>query len=230
MLDDIDCACGLRLVRQDLKQEGGLVLQLLRFSVLLTLCIIPTYSFGWWAWTPGDHVDDSIQNSIDYGYHPDQPIPFSHKVHADERGISCQFCHSSARRSITAGIPSVKTCMGCHEYVNTNAESIKQIKKHYDENKPLEWNLVHKVPDYVRFSHRIHANAKDQHGKPLLGKDDDEVCMACHGPVKKMTTAAQWAPLQMGWCVDCHNRIKVPATADKAAVRFASVSCNTCHY
>lgn len=205
------------------------MLQLLRFSVLLTL-LIPTNGFGWWMWTPGDHVDDSTQNMIDHGYHPDQPIPFSHKLHAGDRQIPCQFCHSSARRSITAGIPSVNTCMGCHQYVNVDAEPVKLIKEHFDKGEPIRWTKVHDLPDYVRFSHKVHVLAKDDNGNPLLGKDSDEVCMACHGPVKEMTTAEQWAPLQMGWCVECHNKERVPAQNGRPAVKFAPVTCNTCHY
>ncbi|MCB9229481.1 MAG: cytochrome c3 family protein [Deltaproteobacteria bacterium] len=213
-------------------------LLLLALSILVCLVLMPPstdQSSGYQykpfiMWTPGDHVNDSTQNEVTYGYHPDQPLPFSHKLHAGDRDIPCQFCHSSASKSTVAGIPTVETCMGCHNYVNTDAEPIKQLKESFDKKKPIEWTRVHNLPHYVRFSHQVHLRARDSKGELLLGKTADEVCMACHGPVKEMTTASQYAPLQMGWCVDCHNRIREPATESKAAVPFAPVNCNVCHY
>ena len=114
--------------------------------------------------------------------------------------------------------------MGCHKVIKTDSDEIKKITKLYKENKPIEWVKVHDLPDYVRFSHKIHLAAKDANGKDLLN------CETCHGNVKAMTVAEQWAPLQMGWCIDCHNQVKIPATKDKPAVTNASVSCNVCHY
>lgn len=178
-------------------------------------------------------MEDSTQNSFVPGYHPDQPIPFSHKLHAGDRQIGCQFCHSGARRSITAGIPSVSTCMGCHKFVATESDSIKYIKEKFDNNEPIKWTKVHDLPDYVRFSHRAHLQAKDHSGKLLLGDNPDEVCMKCHGKVKEMGTAEHYAPLQMGWCIECHNKTQeIPAQGNQPAkkVKYASVTCNTCHY
>jgi formate-dependent nitrite reductase cytochrome c552 subunit len=114
--------------------------------------------------------------------------------------------------------------MGCHKFVNTDAEPIKFIKDKFDKNEPIPWVKVHDLPDYVRFSHQPHVLAQNADGKPLLQ------CQTCHGPVEKMTTAVQWAPMQMGWCVDCHNQTKVPAQNGKPAIKNAPVSCNTCHY
>ena len=199
------------------------------FFLVITL-LVSSHAYSWWMWTPGDHVDDSTQSMIGQGYHPDQPIPFSHKIHAGDRQIPCQFCHSSARRSTAAGIPASSSCMGCHKFVNTDAEPIKYLKEKYDKNEPIEWTKVHDLPDYVRFSHKVHIQAKGDDGKLLLADSPDEVCMACHGPVKEMGTAEQWAPLQMGWCIGCHNQVKTPAKDGKPAVTYAPVSCNTCHY
>ena len=158
------------------------------------------------------------------GYHPKQPIPFDHKLHAGERKIPCEYCHSAARRSPAAGIPPLNTCMGCHKFVNAEAKPIQYLAHKYEKNEPVEWTKVHDLPDYVRFSHQPHVLAKDKDGKPLLQ------CQTCHGEVEKMKTAEQWAPLQMGWCVGCHNEVREPATATKPAVRNAPVTCNTCHY
>lgn len=181
-------------------------------------------------WTPGGHVDDSSLSMFSPGYHPDQPIPFSHKLHAGKRAIPCQFCHDAARRSQTAKIPTVETCMGCHRYVNTDVPVIQKIKEHFDKNEPIKWTKVHDLPDYVRFSHKVHVLAKDENGNPLLGKDNDAVCKACHGPVETMDTAEQQFSMQMGQCVECHTRVRVPAKNGKPAITYAPVTCNTCHY
>jgi hypothetical protein len=193
-----------------------------RLSLFLILCV-SSHAYSWWMWTPGGHTDNSTQ-MFTGGYHPDQPIAFSHKLHAGDRQIPCQFCHSAARRSITAGVPPLDTCMGCHKLIKTESPEIQKLKAAFDKNEPIKWTKVHDLPDYVRFSHRIHVNAKNSAGEPLLA------CQDCHGPVETMTTAEQWAPLQMGWCVECHNKEREPATEDKPARRNAPVTCNTCHY
>lgn len=204
---------------------GGLRLLVMRTLFVLSCFIVlsPT-AHSWWSFTPGDTVDNSTQLLAVKGYHPDQPIPFPHKLHASDRGIPCEYCHSSARRSISAGIPPLNTCMGCHKMVNTEAESIKKLKAAFDSNQPIQWTKVHDLPDFVRFSHKVHVLAKDAVGKPLLD------CQTCHGQVQGMLTAEQYAPLQMGWCVECHNKEKIPAQNGKPAVKNASVSCNTCHF
>lgn len=151
---------------------------------------------GWW--TPGDTVDNA-------GYHPDQPINFSHKLHAGEKKIPCQYCHSAARRSIVAGIPPVNTCIGCHKLVVPDREQIKLIQAKYTDNEPIVWTKVHDLPDFVRFSHKRHVLS-------------DVACETCHGKVAEMDTVEQFAPLQMGWCVDCHIS------------KGAPTACYTCHY
>jgi hypothetical protein len=186
---------------------GGVILGGLRLRFFLFILFIglssPAYS--WWMWTPGDTVDTSTQSAIGDGYHPDQPINFSHKIHAGDRKMPCQYCHSSARRSPVAGIPPLNTCMGCHKVVATDKDSIKFLTEKFNKKEPIEWVKVNDLPDHVRFSHKPH----------VLG---GVTCQTCHGPVETTGTAEQWAPLQMGWCIGCHLEKKV------------SVDCNTCHY
>lgn len=151
------------------------------------------------AFTPGDTVED-------VGYNPKQPIAeFSHALHAGQNKIPCQYCHSGARRSAVAGIPPMNTCMGCHKLVATDKDPIKFLKEKYDAKDPIRWTKVHDMPDFVRFTHQPHV---------LAGVE----CATCHGDMTKQTTAVQVAPLQMGWCVDCHMN------------NNASISCQTCHY
>jgi hypothetical protein len=48
------------------------------------------------------------------GYQPEQPIYYSHKVHAGTNQISCLYCHGGAQDSKHANVPSVNVCMNCH--------------------------------------------------------------------------------------------------------------------
>jgi hypothetical protein len=186
--------------------------------------LFPSQTYSWWMWTPGDHVDNSTQSMVTNGYHPDQPIPFSHRLHAGEKKISCNYCHSAAKHSTTAGIPPVSTCMGCHKIVAKDSPHIKYLTKKYNKKEPIKWTRVNALPDYVRFSHKVHIHAKGEGGKNLLS------CESCHGNVKAQVTAEQWAPLQMGWCLECHNKVKIPAKNGKPVVHYAPRTCNTCHY
>ncbi len=189
-------------------------MSLSRFILLFALLFLSNNVFarGWWVWSPGKDVDD-------VGYSPDQPIPFSHKLHAGDRKIPCEYCHSSARRSITAGIPPSNTCMGCHRFVQVDAEPIKYLTEKFEKNEPIKWTKVHDLPDFVRFSHKVHVLAKIE-------------CQKCHGPVEKMEKVAQVAPLLMGWCVECHDQKKTQTLADGKTVTHpqAPVTCVTCHY
>ena len=121
---------------------------------------------------------------------PKQPILFSHKIHAGEFKIDCQYCHADARRSTFAGIPSVKRCMGCHQIVaSKDAELQKEVEKlrgFWKDARPVEWVRVHKLAGFVYFPHQRHI----QVGLP---------CQQCHGPVQDMAVLAQVAPLTMGY-------------------------------
>jgi cytochrome c2 len=146
------------------------------------------------------------------GYKPDQPIKFSHKLHAGDNEIACQYCHSSVEKSRHAGIPSVNICMNCHkgissgpQYQETEIAKIYEAAGFdaktglYDESKqnPLKWIKVHNLPDHVYFNHAQHV---------VVGKID---CATCHGDVKSMTVAEQKSPLTMKWCVECHRKTEV---------------------
>lgn len=162
-------------------------------------------------WTPGDSVDN-------VGYKPEQVMPFDHSLHAGQMQMDCQYCHSGARRSAVAGIPPMNTCMGCHKFARTDAEPIKFLTEKYNNKEALEWTKVHDLPDYVRFSHKPHMLKFMPMSDPNAPTESAEVCAQCHGDLKKMTVAQQVAPLQMGWCIDCHIQNEAP------------ISCNTCHY
>ena len=162
---------------------------------------------------------------VDQGYQPVQPIAFSHKIHAGENKVDCQYCHSSAKHSKYSGIPSVNVCMNCHKNIAEVAEGTeveyngvilrkneldKEIQKIYDaagwdaenleytgETKPIKWIRIHNLPDHVNFVHAQHVT--------VAGVD----CKQCHGPVEEMDEMYQYSPLTMGWCIDCHRETNV---------------------
>lgn len=145
------------------------------------------------------------------GYQPEQPIAFSHQIHAGQNGINCVYCHSGAERGKTAGIPSANVCMNCHKAVQegktTGTTEIAKIYKALDYDSatgkygnnptPIKWVKVHNLPDHVYFNHSQHT---------VAGKVE---CTTCHGPIDSITVAKQHSPLTMGWCVNCHRETEV---------------------
>lgn len=162
---------------------------------------------------------------VDQGYQPVQPIAFSHKIHAGDNKIDCQYCHSSAKHSKTSGIPSVNVCMNCHKNISEVAEDTKmeldgitwgkkeldgEIQKLYKaagwdaesleytgKVEPIKWVRVHNLPDFAYFNHSQHVTVGEL------------ACQKCHGPVETMDEVFQYSPLTMGWCIDCHKETKV---------------------
>ncbi len=163
-----------------------------------------------------------MQIGVDQGYAPVQPIHYSHKIHAGDNQIDCNYCHSSARKSKTSGIPSLNVCMNCHKFISeyTGEEDLangyttkfynKEIAKLYDavgwddedqsytgEEKPVKWVQVHNLPDFVYFNHSQHVT--------VAGVE----CQKCHGPVEEMEIMEQYSQLTMRWCIDCHKETNV---------------------
>lgn len=146
------------------------------------------------------------------GYKPEQPIKFSHKIHAGDNEIACQYCHNTVEKSRHASIPSVNVCMNCHKGIQETANpgSKEEIAKIYasagfnpktgvydQKSNPLEWIKVYSLPDHVYFNHSQHV---------VVGKQE---CATCHGDLKKMTVAEQKNPLTMKWCIECHRKTEV---------------------
>jgi mono/diheme cytochrome c family protein len=145
------------------------------------------------------------------GYEPDQPIKFSHAIHAGQNQIDCKYCHSGADKSKHSVIPAVNVCMNCHKYVQEGPKYGKEeIAKIYEaagwdpengrfvrEAKPIEWVKIHNLPDHVYFNHAQHVNAGGLE------------CQTCHGPIQEMEVVKQFAPLSMGWCINCHRETEV---------------------
>jgi hypothetical protein len=130
------------------------------------------------------------RNSI--GYTPEQPVKFSHKLHAGSMQIDCKYCHSSADKSRSAGVPSVDVCMNCHSLARKDKPEIIKLTDYYEKNTPLEWKRIHKVPQFVYFNHSAHVNKKID-------------CINCHGDVKQMEVVGQTNSFTMGACLTCHR-------------------------
>jgi hypothetical protein len=136
---------------------------------------------------------------------PRQPIAFSHKIHAGQYKMNCQYCHGGVRRSPAAGIPSMRLCMGCHQLVAANKPEIIKLRQAYENNQPVQWMKVNDIPDFVYFNHYPHVARGVQ-------------CSKCHGEIQTMAEVKPAVNLaNMSWCVGCHRENQ------------ASVDCYTCH-
>lgn len=155
-------------------------------TIILTLAAIFAVAgvgFFWYFGSP---------KFTDVGYAPEQPIPFSHKLHAGDLGLDCRYCHYQIEFTNHANIPPTSVCMNCHTTVGLDLPSLDLLRESAKENKPLEWIRVHSSPDFVYFNHSAHINAGVS-------------CVSCHGNVAAMPVVTQKEPLSMSWCLDCHN-------------------------
>ncbi|MCC6444347.1 MAG: cytochrome c3 family protein [Armatimonadetes bacterium] len=150
------------------------------------------------------------------GYSPRQPIEFSHKVHAKDNAIPCEYCHAGARKSPVAGVPADAVCMNCHSQVLKASPEVRKIADAVKRNRPVEWIRIHKVPDFVRFNHSAHVTK-------------GVACQTCHGPVETMARVEQTRHMSMGWCVQCHRQYTKNPPKGMKNVQ-AQVECSTCHY
>jgi mono/diheme cytochrome c family protein len=183
------------------------------------------------------------------GYAPEQPINFSHKIHAGQNGINCVYCHTSAEKGKSAGIPSLNVCMNCHSYVEEGPSGKGEIAKIYKaldyspvtktygpNPSPVKWVRVHNLPDLAYFNHSQHVVA------------GQVACQTCHGEVENMAVLEQHSPLTMGWCIDCHRNTNVQVTDNAyyedlhkrtpgwhdgnpiTVERIGGLECAKCHY
>lgn len=201
-----------------------------------------------------------MQVGIDQGYQPVQPIHYSHRIHAGDNKIACEYCHYSARVSKSSGIPSLNVCMNCHKAiseVDPKTATKEHSKKYYDgeiaklynavgwdpdehaytgETHPVKWVRIHNLPDLVYFNHSQH--------RMVAGIQ----CQKCHGEIQEMEVVHQFAPLTMGWCINCHRETEVKMKGNKyyekiheqlskkygvstlTEAQMGGLECGRCHY
>jgi hypothetical protein len=218
-------------------------------SAILFLLVSAYFAYGY-----------LMQIGIDQGYEPVQPIHYSHRIHAGDNGIDCKYCHSSARVSKHAGIPSLNVCMNCHKNISEVAETTateehskafydaqiaklydavgwdKSLQKYTGKTKPVKWVRIHNLPDHVYFNHSQHVT--------VAGVE----CQTCHGPVQEYEFQKQFAPLTMGWCINCHRETNVKVednayykkiheelskkygVSQLTAAQMGGLECGKCHY
>jgi hypothetical protein len=126
------------------------------------------------------------------GYEPEQPIPYSHKLHAGDLGIDCRYCHSTVERSAFSAVPPTQVCMNCHVKVKADSPKLEPLRESWKDDVPVRWIKIHNLPDFVYFDHSAHLAAG-------VG------CSTCHGRIDHMVRVRQEKPLTMGWCLDCHR-------------------------
>ena len=201
-----------------------------------------------------------MQIGVDQDYQPIQPIHFSHRIHAGSNGVNCQYCHSAARVSKNAGIPSLNVCMNCHKNINEVSDTTatpehskafydgeiqklynavgwdKATQKYTGKTSPVKWVRIHNLPDFAYFNHSQHVT--------VAGIE----CQKCHGPVQTYEIQKQFAPLTMGWCIKCHRETDVKMEGNKyydkihaelskrygvdklTAAQMGGIECGKCHY
>jgi hypothetical protein len=121
-----------------------------------------------------------------------QPVPFSHEHHVGGLGLDCRYCHASVEVSAQASLPATHVCMTCHSQIWTGAPMLAPVRASLADNKPLHWQRVARLPDYVYFNHSIHISR-------------GVACVECHGRVDQMPLLARAKPFTMEFCLDCHR-------------------------
>jgi menaquinone reductase, multiheme cytochrome c subunit len=130
--------------------------------------------------------------ATDVGYQPEQPVPFSHRLHAGTLGIDCRYCHNTVEYAAKAAIPPTQTCMNCHRQIQKENEALKPLMASVESGDPVPWVRVHDLPDYAYFHHGAHVARG-------VG------CATCHGRIDDMERVSRFSPLSMSWCLDCHR-------------------------
>lgn len=136
---------------------------------------------------------------------PGQPVAFDHRIHTQVAGLDCTFCHRTAASGVTAGLPDVELCMGCHQSVGQGQPEIEKVRMAWNRQQSIDWQLVNRLPDHTRFDHAAHIQA-------------GVTCATCHGDVSQMQQVVPARSLKMADCVACHQQSSAPT------------ECSTCHY
>lgn len=170
------------------------------FTAILTLILLTGCKWG--------HI------GYNTGYKPEQPLPFSHKLHSGDNKIPCLYCHTSVEYAKHSTVPSLNICMNCHIVVASDKEPIKKLQAKYFAGESIDWVKVHMLPDHVKFNHKRHVH------RFSTPEDRYVACQKCHGEVDKMDVIEQVSSLSMGWCIDCH----------RSSTPKGPLNCSTCHH
>jgi menaquinone reductase, multiheme cytochrome c subunit len=157
--------------------------------------------FGTYALVVGAY--GTSPETINVGYAPSQPVPFSHKLHVGQLKMDCRYCHDTVDKASHAAVPPTATCVNCHSAANpdgtvpttaihANSPKLLPVRQSQATGLPIEWKKVHDLPDHAHFDHSAHVAR-------------GVACVSCHGRVDRMETVYQAKSLSMSWCLDCHR-------------------------
>ena len=135
---------------------------------------------------------------------PEQPIPFSHKLHAGAQKLQCTTCHKNADPGAKMGLPTAAMCLQCHADIKTESPAIQKLAAFANEKREIYWRRVYQIPSYVRFNHRSHLDAGG-------------TCVACHGNVAEFEQMYLAVQINMPNCIKCHEE------------NGARTGCSYCH-
>jgi hypothetical protein len=162
--------------------------------VILFLAVFPVYAIALVGYTL-----DPV--TLNVGYQPEQPVPYSHALHVGQLGMDCRYCHNTVEKADFAAIPPTETCMNCHRAIWPKSEKLELVRASFGAGsaeaslKPgqaVPWRQVTTVPDYVFFNHPAHVNSGIS-------------CVECHGQINQMDVVYQAKPMNMAWCLQCHR-------------------------
>lgn len=182
-----------------------------RVVFLIGLAVLIVFSVSWAQTTPAPTSSQAAQAPssgqapapvAETG--PEQPIPFSHKIHAGTVGLSCEFCHTMSKSGETLAIPQAATCMQCHATMATSNPGVQKLAGFAKAGRTIPWVRVYQLPSFVTFSHKTHL-------------DHGNTCQECHGPVAQRDRLFMETDISMAGCMNCHR------------IKKASVECDTCH-
>ncbi len=197
-----------------------------RNKVVIAMTVILVFILaGYWI------TNGAVEMGRQQNYMPEQPIFYSHKVHAGINQVNCLYCHAGAEKSKHAMIPSTNVCMNCHKQISeyTGAEDHPLVTA---EGKEVDGTAeIQKLYKYAGWDPAKKAYIRDEKGNikatPVqwvkIHNLPDHVyfnhsqhvtvgkvqCQRCHGDVQEMDEVFQSSPLSMGWCVNCHRQTEV---------------------
>lgn len=156
---------------------------------------------GLFAVAVGGLVTDPV--TLNIGYEPEQPVPFSHALHAGQLKLDCRYCHNTVFEAAHAAVPPTATCINCHSpkndqgvaalaAVRADSVKLKPIHESWKTGKSMQWKRVHNLPEFVYFNHAAHVNSGVS-------------CVSCHGRIDQMEVVYQHEELSMAWCIQCHE-------------------------
>jgi hypothetical protein len=93
--------------------------------------------------------------------------------------------------------------------VKAASTEIQRLRGYQQNGQPILWERTYKLADFAQFNHGRHVRAEVE-------------CEECHGKVEETDVLYKWAPLTMGWCLECHREPADDETKLAAAERNAA--------